>query len=164
MKGVSQSLAGRVAVLSLDPLSTAEALGRPELASPSAVLARVFGSAKARSATAPLPDFVDWLLRGGYPEPRLNRAVDRALWFSSYVQTYLERDVRDLLRVSDLESFRHFVSLVGARTGQLLNLADLGREIGVSAPTVKQWLSVLQTSPGRLPAAAVSPQPRQAHT
>lgn len=147
MKGVSQSLAGRVAVLTLDPLSTAEAAGRPERASPATLLSRVFSGRARRSRTTPAsPDPADWLLRGGYPEPRVNRKVDRELWFSSYVQTYIERDVRDLLRVSDLESFRHFLFLVGARTGQLLNLAELGMELGVSAPTVRQWLSVLQTS------------------
>jgi uncharacterized protein len=148
MKGVSQSLAGRVAVLSLDPLSAGEAAGAPEASAPDALLARVFGRGKERPrpAPAPAPDTADWLLRGGYPEPRLNRRVDREIWFASYVQTYLERDVRDLLRVTDLESFRRFLFLVATRTGQLLNLAELGGELGVSAPTVRQWLSVLQTS------------------
>jgi hypothetical protein len=148
MEGVSQSLAGRVAVLALDPLSTAEAAGRPRRGSPPAVLARVFPPPRRapRTPTGATVDVADWLLRGGFPEPRVNRSVDRTLWFSSYVQTYLERDVRDLLRVGDLETFRHFLFLVGARTGQLLNLAELGRELGVSAPTARQWLSVLQAS------------------
>jgi hypothetical protein len=146
MRGVSQSLAGRVAVLSLDPLSAGEAGGTPEGEAPGRLLARVFGRGGARALSAKPPDAADWLLRGGYPEPRLNRRVDRELWFASYVQTYLERDVRDLLRVSDLESFRRFLFLAATRTGQLLNLAELGGELGVSAPTVRQWLSVLQTS------------------
>jgi uncharacterized protein len=146
MRGVSQSLAGRVAVLSLDPLSAGEATGTPEAMPPDRLLARVFGHGKAPLRAAPAPQAADWLLRGGYPEPRLNRRVDREIWFASYVQTYLERDVRDLLRVSDLESFRRFLFLVATRTGQLLNLAELGGELGVSAPTVRQWLSVLQTS------------------
>lgn len=147
MKGVSQSLAGRVAVLSLDPLSTAEAAGRADLPSVPALLSRVFGGGRRRGrGIAALPDAADWLLRGGYPEPRLDRRVDRELWFSSYVQTYLERDVRDLVRVSDLEAFRQFLFLVAARTGQPLNLAELGAEIGISPPTARQWLSVLQTS------------------
>lgn len=146
MKGVSQSLAGRVAVLSLDPLSAGEARGLPETGSLDRVLARVFGPGRGREAGASPLDAADWMLRGGYPEPRLNRRVDREIWLGSYVQTYLERDVRDLLRVSDLESFRRFVFLAATRTGQLLNLADLGGELGISAPTVRQWLSVLQTS------------------
>jgi predicted AAA+ superfamily ATPase len=145
MKGVSQSLAGRVAVLILDPLSPGEAAGNPEASDPGRLLGRVFGRGAAVSG-APRPQAADWLLRGGYPELRLNRRVDRELWFGSYVQTYLERDVRDLLRVSDLEAFRRFVFLAATRTGQLLNLAELGGELGISAPTVRQWLSVLQTS------------------
>jgi hypothetical protein len=145
MRGVSQSLAGRVAVLSLDPLSAGEAGGAPE-AAPDRLLARVFGRGSGRPLAAPSPDAADWLLRGGYPEPRLDRRVDREIWFASYVQTYLERDVRDLLRVTDLEAFRRFLFLVATRTGQLLNLAELGGELGFSAPTVRQWLSVLQTS------------------
>jgi predicted AAA+ superfamily ATPase len=144
MRGVSQSLAGRIAVLSLDPLSVGEAAGAPE-GTLARLLTRVFGPGKP-PARQVAPPTLDWLLRGGYPEPRLNRRVDRAIWFASYVQTYLERDVRDLLRVSDLENFRRFLFLVAARTGQLLNLAELGGELGVSAPTVRQWLSVLQTS------------------
>lgn len=148
MKGVSQSLAGRVAVLALEPLSTAEAVGRPAGASPAEMLGRVFieRPRTPRHAAVATVDLGDWLLRGGFPELRVNPDVDRTLWFSSYVQTYLERDVRNLLRVGDLETFRHFLFLVGARTGQLLNLAELGRELGVSAPTAKQWLSVLQAS------------------
>jgi predicted AAA+ superfamily ATPase len=146
MRGVSQSLAGRIAVLTLDPLSVGEAGGVPEAVGPCRLLARVFGRGKGPLHPAPPPDAPDWLLRGGYPEPRLNRRVDREIWFASYVQTYLERDVRDLLRVTDLESFRRFLFLVATRTGQLLNLAEFGAELGVSAPTIRQWLSVLQTS------------------
>jgi predicted AAA+ superfamily ATPase len=148
MHGVSQTLSGRVAVLSLDPLSVAEALERPSTLSLEALLARVFDGQTAYSpaATEPPVDFVDWLLRGGFPEPRVNRDVDRQLWFASYVQTYLERDVRDLAQVADLGAFARFLMLVGAHTGQVINMTDLGRAVGVSGPTVKRWLSVLETS------------------
>jgi len=146
MRGVSQSLAGRVALLGLDPLSAGEAAGTPEAGAIERLLSHVFGRGGAARGRGALPPIADWLLRGSYPEPRLNRRVDRQLWFGGYVQTYLERDVRDLLRVSDLENFRRFLFLVATRTGQLLNLAELGGELGVSAPTVRQWLSVLQTS------------------
>jgi predicted AAA+ superfamily ATPase len=76
----------------------------------------------------------------------LNRDVDRRIWFGSYVQTYLERDVRDLLQVGDLAAFSRFLSLVAARTGTVVNLSELGREVGVTGPTAKRWLSVLETS------------------
>lgn len=82
MPGVAQSLAGRVAVLSLDPFSVSEALGSPSSPAVDTILDRVFGSDPL--AAAPL-DLGDWLLRGGYPEPRLDPDVDRALWFGSYV-------------------------------------------------------------------------------
>ena len=148
MHGVSQTLSGRIAVLTLDPLSTAEALERPAEPSLEAVLARVFDS-QSTSVSADATqavDFADWLLRGGFPEPRVNRQVDRQLWWASYVQTYLERDVRDLAQVADLGAFGRFLMLVGAHTGRIINMTELGREVGVSGPTVKRWLSVLETS------------------
>jgi len=93
-----------------------------------------------------VPDLADWLLRGSYPEIRSNSRVDRELWFSSYVQTYLERDIRDILQVTNLAAFHSFLRLLAARTGQLLNLAELGREAGITGPTARRWLSVLETS------------------
>jgi hypothetical protein len=148
MHGVSQTLSGRIAVLTLDPLSTAEALERPTAPSLEAVLARVFdGQPVSVPADAEQAiDFADWLLRGGFPEPRVNRQVDRQLWYASYVQTYLERDVRDLAQVADLGAFSRFLMLIGAHTGRIVNMTELGREVGVSGPTVRRWLSVLETS------------------
>ena len=94
-----------------------------------------------------------WLLTGSqsfrvdaWGSARPWRGAHRSLWFAGYVQTYLERDVRDLLRVGDLAAFNRFVALVAARTGSILNLSELGRDAGVSAPTVRQWLSVLEAS------------------
>jgi uncharacterized protein len=168
MQGVTQTLAGRIAVLSLGPLTVAETQGGPSRGSLGELLARVFGATAEEAAagrtapdagysggdrddagatTAPVggsSDLGAWILRGGFPEPRLHADVDRDLWFSSYVQTYLERDVRDLRQVGNLEMFSRFLALVATRTGNLLNLAELGREAGVSAPTARQWLSVLE--------------------
>ena len=144
MRGASQTMSGRVAVLRLDSLSVGE-VGRSPKRSVDEALKRVF-SPTTRGVSHRLPGMTDWLLRGGFPEPRLNSAVDRQLWFGSYVQTYLERDVRDLAQVADLEAFRRFVMLLGARTATVLNMAHLGRDAGVSGPTAKRWLSVLETS------------------
>ncbi len=141
MKGVSESLAGRVAILRLDPLSTSEVAGNPGRDP----LARVFGKKRPMPQVV-LPELSDWLLRGSYPEIRSNPRVDRELWFSSYVQTYLERDIRDILQVTDLGTFHSFLRLLAARTGQLLNLAELGREAGITGPTARRWLSVLEAS------------------
>jgi predicted AAA+ superfamily ATPase len=85
------------------------------------------------------------LLRGGYPEVLARPAAAR-LWFASYLQTYLERDVRAVTAVRDLATFRRFLALVASRHGQILNKTDLAAPLGVSVPTVTQWLGVLETT------------------
>jgi uncharacterized protein len=83
------------------------------------------------------------LLSGGYPEA-LARPRSRGLWFSSYIQTYLERDVRSVTNVRDLSTFRRFLALVASRHGQILNKTDLAAPLGVSIPTVGDWLHILE--------------------
>lgn len=145
MQGVSQSLAGRVAVMTLLPLTIAETMENPRGGTGmSELLDAVFNREWQRRP--PALDLANWLLRGAYPEPRANPEVDRALWCASYVQTYLERDVRQLLNVGDLNAFERFLRLVAARTGQILNFSDLARDTGVSQPTAKAWMSVLEAS------------------
>jgi len=148
MHGVSQTLSGRIAILTLDPLATAEVLERSPTPGLEALLAKVFAGqpASTQAHAERSVDFADWLLRGGFPEPRVNSEVDRQLWFAGYVQSYLERDVRTLAQVADVGAFERFLRLVGAHTGHIVNMTALGREIGVSGPTVKRWLSVLETS------------------
>lgn len=85
------------------------------------------------------------LFLGGFPEV-LARPRDASLWFRSYVQTYLERDVRAVTNVRDVSTFRRFVGLVAGRTGQVLNRTDLAAPLGVSVPTITQWLSVLEVT------------------
>lgn len=85
------------------------------------------------------------LLRGGFPEV-LARPSTARLWFSSFVQTYLERDVRAVTTVRDLATFRRFLALVASRHGQLLNRSQIAAPLGVSVPTVSQWLGVLETT------------------
>jgi hypothetical protein len=108
MQGVSQSLSGRVAVLSLLPLSWKEGRGLGDRAqSLNAVFSRLFSetgnSMKRESADVSL---ADWLLRGSYPEIRAHQKVDRQIWCSSYIQTYLERDVRQVLNLGFVLSLR----------------------------------------------------------
>ncbi len=114
MRGVTESMAGRAAVLQLYPLSVRES---PKVT----------------------------LLRGGYPEAVAHTASAR-LWFSSYLQTYLERDVRTVTAVKDLATFRRFLALLASRHGQVLNKTDLAAPLGVSVPTITQWLGVLETT------------------
>lgn len=83
------------------------------------------------------------LLRGGYPEV-IARPAAAATWFSSYIQTYLERDVRAVTGIRDLATFRRFLALVASRIGQILNKTDLAAPLGVSVPTITQWLSILE--------------------
>lgn len=83
------------------------------------------------------------MLLGGYPEV-VSRPKGRNLWFSSYIQTYLERDVRAILNIRDLVSFRRFLALLASRHGQILNRTDLAAPLGVSVPTISEWLHVLE--------------------
>ncbi len=125
MSGISESLAGRCAVLQLDTLGVHEL------------------------ATANLLDDRDPLAlitRGGYPRPWAEPDLPRELFFSSYLATYLERDVRNLLRVANLRDFERFVRALAIRTGQLLSYSELSREVGVAVNTIKEWTSVLVTS------------------
>lgn len=147
MENISQSLAGRCAVLALLPFAQEELLpAKPRTLDE--VLAEKF-SAKwppAKLSMPQTPAAEEMLLRGFYPEICLNQEVDRQLWCASYIQTYLERDVRQITKVGDLNSFQRFLRLCAARTGQILNQSDLARDLGTSVPTVKSWLSVLEAS------------------
>jgi predicted AAA+ superfamily ATPase len=111
MRGVTESMAGRAAVLHLAPLSARE---------------------------SPKVD----LISGGYPEV-LARPSAKDLWFSSYLQTYLERDARSILGVQDLGLFRRFMGLVASRHGQVLNKTDLAAPLGMSVTGLAKWLDVL---------------------
>src|SRR6516225_2353461 len=112
MRGITESMAGRAAILQLLPFSLLE----------------------TKRVT---------LLYGGFPEV-LARPKSRELWFTSYLQTYLERDVRAITNVRDLVTFRRFLALLATRHGQVLNKTDLAAPLGVSVPTITQWLSVLE--------------------
>ena len=85
------------------------------------------------------------VVRGGFPEV-LARPAAAALWFQSYIQTYLERDVRTVSDIRDLATFRRFLALVASRCGQMFNKTDLAAPLGVSVPTISAWLSILETT------------------
>lgn len=145
MQGVSESLAGRVAVVTLLPLSLGEAIGNAGKSLPmTALLSKIWSG--TLEADFPAFGLSEWLLRGAYPEVRANPEVDRELWCAGYIQTYLERDVRQVINVGDLNAFNRFLRLVAARTGQVVNYSDLGRDVGISAPTTRKWISVLEAS------------------
>src|SRR6202166_4230417 len=114
MQGITESMAGRAAILQLLPFSIVE-------------------SAKVN------------MLHGGFPEV-LARPQSRALWFASYLQTYLERDVRAITNVRDLVTFRRFLALLASRHGQILNKTDFAAPLGVSVPTISEWLHILEVT------------------
>jgi predicted AAA+ superfamily ATPase len=123
MTGVAESLAGRASVLTLGGLSHAEVVR----ARPQATVEEV-------------------LLRGGYPELHARPEIDTRDFFQSYVATYLERDLRSQLQVGSLRDFERFLRAAALRTAQLLNRAELARDVGISPSTAGQWLSVLKRS------------------
>ncbi len=141
MKTVTESLAGRAALLRLLPLSRREAEGHADAPLP--------WEPKRRTIEREIPSYQDvWrsFLRGGYPELAVRPKRNILLWHGSYVQTYLERDVRSLRQVGDLTQFQSFLRMLAARSAQLLNLADLARDLGLALNTVKSWLSVLEAT------------------
>ena len=138
-EGITESLAGRAAMLRLPPLSEREVRSEPSRPLP-------WESPVHRDRGAKLPDLWKSFLRGYYPELVADPDRDLSLWHSSYVQTYLERDIRSLRQVGDLTSFQSFLRALAARTGQLLNLTDIARDLGVAVNTAKAWLSVLEAT------------------
>ena len=138
---ITESLAGRAAMLRLLPLARREQTGQPDAPLPWEAAKR--SPARPRLSLAAL-----WpaLLRGGYPELVAEPGRDIGLWHASYIQTYLERDVRALRQVGDLTLFQSFLRALAARSGQLLNLSDVARDLGVAVNTAKAWLSVLEAT------------------
>ena len=142
MQGVSQSLAGRIAVLSLLPFSFSERIGKGNISESTMEWAKNLDPRQEIRTRTTLSEVI---LRGSYPEIASKRGVDRQLWCASYISTYLERDVRNLAQIGDFSQFERFLKLCAVRTGQILSLSDLSKEIGMSVPTVKRWLSILET-------------------
>jgi len=156
MKGLTESLAGRVGLLDLLGLSQAERMGRGQssrpfvpsaaldVTTPNHVSVEVGAAKTPRQATLQCVYEQIWL--GSFPHLNEMGSQARDAFYRSYVQTYIERDVQDVLRVTDHIAFNRFLGIVAAHTGQLLNYAGLARDLGVDNKTVKSWLSVLETS------------------
>ena len=123
MESVAESLAGRVDVIELEGLSLAEIV-----------------------AAHPVDNIPAVILRGGYPELHANPDIDTSAFYNSYLATYLERDVRSLANVGSLRDFERFLRACALRSGNLLNRADLARDVGIAPSTANAWLSVLQAS------------------
>jgi uncharacterized protein len=150
---VSESLAGRAAILKLLPLSLREWCGEPRRPLPWQAPPGGQAAAPAAPATAACPELLSrpddlWqrLFRGLYPGLDASPAPDWLRWQQSYIETYLERDVRSVRQVGDLMTFQSFLRLLAARSGQILNMTGIASELGLTINTVKAWISVLLTS------------------
>ena len=142
MDMVSDSMAGRIAIIELAPLSMREIL-RSNFNIP---FLPTMEYVKERSADATnLGNVWKLIHRGGYPELQ-NPEIDWSMYFASYIKTYLERDVRELAAVQDLDAFRRFMVACAARTGQMLNYSNIADEVGKDANTIKNWTSILEAS------------------
>ena len=146
MRGVSESLAGRAGMVELLGLSRWEAEERDAPNTPFLPLANEIERRMQVMPALELPALYAAIWRGSFPALVTSPSMDWDLFYSSYVQSYLQRDVRDLAHVGDELAFLQFLRAAAARTGNLLNLADLARDAGVSPKTAKSWLSILQTS------------------
>jgi predicted AAA+ superfamily ATPase len=120
MKGVSESLAGRAAILSLPTFQISE--------------------------RRDIDDLGEYLLSGSYPEPVVNKKIDPLIWYSGYIQTYLERDLRSIINIPNLRDFENFLRVTAAYVSQEFNASKISLKIGVSVTTIKRWISVLESS------------------
>ncbi len=142
MQGVSETLAGRISVLTLLSLSRAEKSLQP-LVSPFWELdARQWQSEHVTNGV----EIFSEILRSGFPELVIEPTRDIRLWMSAYIQTYLERDIRNIRNIGSLTDFQRFLFALAARTSQLINISEIARDIGFTVNTVKAWLSILEAS------------------
>lgn len=123
MKGVSESLAGRIAIFELYPFSWAEWGIVPDLRMT-----------------------LEGMVRGFYPEFIATPAISPLSWFNSFLMTYIERDVRNIRANINIALFQRFLRLLAARAGQLLNLSEIAKELGISQPTANDWLEILEAT------------------
>ena len=145
MQDISQTLAGRTAILRLLPFSLSELLGRPRL--------EVEVMLTRPPDRPPVLDRWETIWKGFFPRIH-DQDLDPVRWLADYQATYVERDLRDVLRVMDLDAFRRFMRLAAARTAAELNLADLAQDTGISQPTARSWLTAM-----RVGSLAVTLQP-----
>jgi len=127
IKNLGDSLAGRIGLLDLLPFSVAEIK-------------------KGLNLKTTLDYFVHAALTGSYPELVVDKTIDIHAWYGSYIQTYLERDIRSIHNVGNLRDFQRFMRLLAGRCSQILNMSDIAKDLGVSVPTIKNWLSILEAS------------------
>ncbi|MDR2599307.1 MAG: ATP-binding protein [Oscillospiraceae bacterium] len=145
MKNVTESLAGRAGILELFGLSMRE-INNEEWKQPFLPTFEYLTERKTCITNMQINEIWTMIHRGSLPELALNPEFEWADFYSDYIKSYIERDVRNLTQVADESSFYTFMTVCAAMSGQLLNLSSLANDVGVSVPTAKRWLSVLKTS------------------
>ena len=143
MSGIQESLAGRVAVLSLTSLSQAEICGG-EMQPFTLDIEKLSPRRKERTA-ADTGVIFDWIFRGSMPAIVSEKNSNSQIFYSSYLTTYIERDVREVSDAIDSLTFLHFITAVAARCGQILNIAEIARDADINQKQAKNWLGVLET-------------------
>jgi hypothetical protein len=138
-KLINATTPGRTAMLRLLPLSYIETIGEPFSKFP-------WESSSPSHRTLPIDVFWKLMLRGSFPELAEFPEKDATLWQGSYIQTYLERDIRNLRQIGDLTQFQLFLRSIAARSAQLFQISDVARDIGISVNTAKAWLGVLEAT------------------
>lgn len=147
MKDITETLAGRVAILDLLGLSQAETLGQAEHVRPFLPSPPWIDYAKEYATNdRDVHSLYQKIWQGSFPKLALGEVTERGVFFNSYIQTYIQRDVRALTRVGDELAFKRLLKACAARTGQLINYADLSRDVDVDQKTAKSWISILETS------------------
>lgn len=143
MQNVTETLAGRISVLTLLSMSQAE---RTHQAQRLPFWERTFEPQLPATRFATGEQVLSEVIRGGFPELVIEPQREARAWFSAYVQTYLERDIRSMRNVGNLSDFQRFLLALAAQTAQLLNVSALSRDLGIAVNTVKAWLSLLEAS------------------
>ncbi len=147
MKGITESLAGRVAIIDMLGFSQAEVEGRAFALQPFMPTTDWLEQARSLAGNPKqVMDVYENIWRGSFPKIIVDKKISRDIFYNSYIQTYIQRDVRDILNISNVTSFMKFLRTIAARTGQLLNYSDIARDVDIDHKTAKSWLSVLETS------------------
>ena len=145
MKNVSESLAGRLGMVTLLGLSLREKCG-VSFSKPFLPTDAYFAERKKQRKDLSYQEVWESIYRGSMPELYSNPEFDWQMFYGAYVRTYIERDVRELTKIGDEVKFTRFMMVMAARTGQLLNLNSVANEVGISQPTAERWLSILVAS------------------
>lgn len=139
MKNASESLAGRVGIVNLNSFTYSEIVKNEnkDLFNPDKL---------KKTAKIEVNDLFEIIFKGGMPEFYDNPKIDRNLYFQNYINTYIEKDVRELIEIGKLEEFKKFMVSIASRIGEQLNYSDISKDCGVSVPTIISWMSVLVSS------------------